>query len=337
MATFDDKNSTARGVHLAALEGPPPDLGDSAEGHDRLTEDVPGSSTVGGQLLRASLPPLAVAGGLGALGLLRSRFQHGQTFLPERYPNGIWQPQNYGVEVEDVWFHSKDGTLLHGWWMPVRRARGTVLYCHGNAGNITNRIGVYRYLRRLKVNVFAIDYRGFGRSEGRPSEKGVFSDTRAAFDWLCEECGESPERIVLFGHSLGGAIAIDCATHRPAAGLVVQSSFTDLREMARARFPRVPLHWVARNQFRSLAKVPDLSLPKLFIHGTSDETVPFQLGERLFEHAGGPKDWYPVRNAGHNDVYRFGGFRYLWKLAAFTRRSLRAANKSRIAVPGVVG
>ena len=151
--------------------------------------------------------------------------------------------------------------------------------------------------------------------------------TAAAYDYLLGELQETPERILIFGHSLGGAIAIDCASHRSAAGLVVQSSFTNLKEMARARFPGWPLHLIANNQFDSLGKVPELNLPKLFLHGASDETIPISLGERLFEHAAEPKEWYAVPRAGHNDVYRHGGLRYLWKLAGFCRRSLRAAKK----------
>ena len=272
---------------------------------------------------KAGVPSLLIAGGIGALGLLRSRFQHSQTFLPEKYPNGIWQPQGYGVPAEDTWFESGDGTSLHGWWIPFKRAKGTVLYCHGNAGNITSRIGVYRFLRRTRLNVFAFDYRGYGRSEGRPTEAGVFDDAAAAFDYLVDEVGEDPGRILILGHSLGGAVAIDLATKREAAGLVVQSTFTDLRDMARIRMPGLPLHLIARNQFRSIDKVASLTLPKLFIHGTQDETIPMVLGERLFENAAEPKDWYSVAHAGHNDVYRFGGFRYFWKLAGFFRRCLK--------------
>ncbi|HVS62799.1 MAG TPA: alpha/beta hydrolase [Thermoanaerobaculia bacterium] len=274
---------------------------------------------------RGSLAPLMLAGGIGALGVLRQRFQHGQMFLPERYPNGLWQPQSYGVAAEDVWFSSADGTRLHGWWMPARRARGTVLYCHGNAGNITNRIGAYRLLHRARLNVFAFDYRGYGRSEGRPSEPGVLADARAAHDSLVNEIEESPERILFFGHSLGGAIAIDCALHRRGVGLVVQSSFTNVREMARVRFPSLPMHLVARNQFRSLDKVSQVTIPKLFIHGTADETIPVRLGRRLFEHASDPKEWYEVPHAGHNDVPLHGGLRYLWKLIGFAKRAIRGA------------
>jgi pimeloyl-ACP methyl ester carboxylesterase len=288
-----------------------------------------------GLLWRAALPSLALAGGIGALDFLRSRFQHAQTFLPERYPNGIWQPQTYGVKAEDVFFRAEDGVELHAWWIPIRRARGTVLYCHGNAGNITSRIGIYRFLRKAKVNVLAFDYRGYGRSGGRPSEQGVFLDARAAWDFLTGELGEAPERIVLFGHSLGGAIAIDCAVHRSVAGLVAQSTFTDLREMARVRFPRIPLHLVARNQFRSFEKVSKLEVPKLFIHGTADETIPFQLGQRLFENAAAPKEWYAVPHAGHNDIVNYGGVRYLWRIARFAGNALKAAKKNRLSARAV--
>ncbi len=268
------------------------------------------------------LPGLLVAGGIGAIEVARRRFQHSQLYLPERYPDGIWDPRPYGVVADDVWFDSADGTRLHGWWLPTRRARGTVLYCHGNSGNITSRIGVFRYLRQLKVNVFAFDYRGYGRSAGVPSEQGLFADARAAWDQLVREVGEAPQRIVLFGHSLGGAVAIDLATRREPAALVVQSSFTSLKEIARERFPSVPLHLVASRQYRSIDKVARVLLPKLFIHGASDETIPFTLGRRLFEHAAEPKEWYPVAHAGHSDVYRYGGFRYLWKVSRFLKRAL---------------
>ncbi len=289
---------------------------------------VPGEeATLGSRLRRAALPSLLVAGGIGALELLRGRFQHANTFLPERYPDGLWHPENYGLPVEDVWFESADGLRLHGWWIAHRRARGTVLFCHGNAGNITHRIGAYRFLRRTGLNVLTFDYRGYGRSEGRPSERGVCADARSAHDFLVRELGEDPSRILLFGHSLGGAIAIDTALHRPVAGLVSQSTFVDLREMARERYPRLPLHLAARSSFKSIRKVAALDLPKLFIHGTSDETIPFSHGQRLFEEAAGPKEWYAIQGAGHNDVHRHGGLRYLWKLVRFSRRALQWARE----------
>ena len=299
-----------------------------SSGDGREVDEAAGRAGGVRSMARAAVPALIAA---AFAELLRSRYQHSHMFLPEKYPTGVWEPRTYGVQAEDVWFESSDGTGLHGWWIPSRRARGTLLYCHGNAGNISNRIGVYRFLRRLQVNVLTFDYRGYGRSEGKPSERGLYLDAQSAHDYLTETVGEDAERILLFGHSLGGAVAIDLATKRPAAGLMVQSSFTDLRQMAKVRFPGFPMYWIARNHFRSRDKVPHIHMPKLFIHGTQDETVPFDVGEQLYEAAADPKDWYAVPHAGHNDVYRFGGVRYLWRLVRFSRRCLAAARKDGLA------
>ncbi len=274
------------------------------------------------KILNRTFPTLALLGGLGALEYLRHRVQHHHLFLPDRYPNGIWDPSPFGLAVRDVWFEARDGVRLHGWWINHPRACGTVLYCHGNSGNISQRIGVLRHMRRLKVNILAFDYRGYGRSAGEPSEKGLCLDVRAAHACLTGELEQDPGTVILFGHSLGGAVAIDGALDLPVAGLVVQSSFTNTRDMARALYPQAPVYLVARNQFRSIDKVEHLGMPKLFIHGTADGTVPFALGRRLFERAAGPKDWYEVAKGDHNDVHRYGGFQYMWKLARFRNRCL---------------
>lgn len=266
------------------------------------------------RIVGVALPSLAVAGGLG---YLRNRFQHRRLFVPDRFPNGIWDPAPFGLPAEDIWFRAADGVELHGWWIAHPRARATVLFCHGNTGSIAHQIGFLRHLRRLRLNLFAFDYRGYGRSDGVPREKGLYADVRAAYDHLTSVLGQPWQRIVLFGHSLGGAIAIECALERPAAGLVVQSSFTDVRDAARAVFPSLPFHLAARNQFRSVEKVQRLALPKLFIHGSADGTVPLELGRRLHAAAAEPKELYVVPHAGHNDVFRHGGFRYLRRLRRF--------------------
>lgn len=273
-------------------------------------------------ILRLTLPSLAAAGAVGALEVLRRRFQHSQVFFPSRYPTGVWDPAIYGLPYEDAWFDSEDGVRLHGWWVEHPKAVATVVFCHGNSGSIGDRIGLYLELRRLKVNVLAFDYRGYGRSDGKPSERGLFADVRSACDHVVAERGIGLERLVLFGHSLGGAVAIDGAFHRPVAGLVVQSSFTQLRDMARCVYPEIPLHLIARNEFRSIEKVEHLEMPKLFIHGTEDGTVPFEIGERLYAAACEPKEWLPVPRAGHNDVDRWGGSRYLRTLTRFFRRCM---------------
>ena len=274
-------------------------------------------------------PALALTGGLGMLGYLRSRLQHSRVFLPDRYPDGVWQPKSFGLPAEDLWFETGDGTRLHGWWIPHKNARGTVLYCHGNTGSIAGRIGVFKFLRNLRVNLLAFDYRGYGRSAGSPSEKGLYDDVRSAFDLLIDELGQTPAEIMVFGHSLGGAVAIDCALDRPMAGLIVQSSFTHIRDAAKSMFPTLPMHLAATRQFRSIDKVGQLSMPKLFIHGQADETVPCSLGESLFEAAADPKELCLVRNAGHTDIHRYGGIAYLRRIWKFRNRCLKTCAPDR--------
>ena len=275
------------------------------------------------RLFSLALPTLALSGGVGALGYLRRRLQRSRVFLPDRYPDGIWEPHAFGLKVEDVWFDSADGVKLHGWWIPHPSARGTILYCHGNTGSIAHRIGVFRHFQRLRINLLAFDYRGYGRSGGSPSEVGLYRDVRAAFDYLVESLDQRPGEIILFGHSLGGAVAVDCAMDKPMAGLVVQSSFTHIRDAAKAMFPTLPLHLAATREFRSVEKVGRIDIPKLFIHGDCDETVPVELGEKLFAAASEPKELFIVRRAGHNDVHRFGGLRYLHRLSRFRNRCLK--------------
>ena len=268
-----------------------------------------------------TLASLGLAGAAGILEVLRARFQHSHMFRPSRYPEGDWDPSRHGLPYRDIWFESDPGVHLHGWWIERPKARGTVFYCHGNAGSLGDRIDIFRHLRRLKVNVFAFDYRGFGRSSDvSPREKGLCRDARAAYACLTGELNVKPEKVILFGHSLGGAVAVDAALHCSVAGLVVQSSLTDLREMARFIYPDIPLHWITRNGFRSIEKVGRLTLPKLFLHGTADTTVPFVMGERLYAAAAGPKSWFPVVGAEHNDLYEHGGLAYFRALARFRRR-----------------
>lgn len=276
------------------------------------------------RVLAYSLPALAAAVGAGAGHAFRSRLERKHTFRPSRYPEGDWTPRERGLPAEDVWFFSADGEELHGWWIPQPEALGTLLYCHGSAGSIGEQVEVLTELSRLRLNVFAFDYRGYGRSGGRPSKAGVFRDARAAYDHVVGSLAQPARTVLLLGHSLGGAIAIDCAVHRRVAGLIVQSSFIDTKQMARELYERVPMHWIARRQFRSIDKVAGLDLPKLFVHGDADGTVPMAHGERLFEAASDPKELFIVPRAGHNDVHHHGGDGYLERLSKFRDDCLSA-------------
>ena len=276
----------------------------------------PGADTRPGWL-GLSLAAAGVVGGLGLADYLFRRFQHRQTFGPTRFPQGSWNPHRHGVPVQNVLFPSEDGVRLHGWWLRRPEARGTVLYFHGSGGHLGEHVEVLQSLSRLPVHLFAFDYRGYGRSEGKPSEEGLYRDGRAALRHLTGELEQRPETVLLYGHSLGGAVAIDTALHLPAAGLVVQSSFTDVKGMARALFPSLPLHWVARNGFRSIDKMGRLELPKLFVHGTADTKVPPRHSRALYEAAEEPKDLLLVEGADHGDVPHRGGLAYLERLERF--------------------
>ncbi len=285
---------------------------------------APVEAPAGGARLSEAAPWIAAllgsVGGIGALGYLRGRYQKNTLFLPGEAPSGVLDASAEGLTAEDVWFESGPpgrGVRLHGWWLEHPEAAGTILYCHGSSGTIAHRIGVFRQLHRVRVNVFAFDYRGYGQSEGVPSERGLLTDVRAAYDHLVGPLGRSPDELLLFGHSLGGAVAIDVALDRSAAGLVVQSSFTDLKDMARVLYPKLPLHLITRNGFRSIEKVAHLTLPKLFIQATGDPTVPASLSRRLYEAAAPPKELYEVESDGHNDVHLQGGTAYVRRLRKF--------------------
>ena len=280
-------------------------------------------SKVSSWLRFLALPSAVAVGGVGALHVLRVLLHQKLVFRPEKYPVGIWNPEQLGIDVTDVWFRAQDGVDLHGWWIPHKRPLATVLFCHGNSGNIAQQLTTLRNFKRLGVSVLAFDYRGYGRSSGSPSETGLYLDVRAAYRYLMEDLDQEARHVVLFGHSLGGAIAIDAALDCPVAALVIQSTFTHLRDAAKSKLSGTPFHYAARDEFRSVEKIGHLRMPKLFIHGDSDGVLPLEYSQRLFDAARQPKKLLVVPSAGHNEVHRFGGFRYLWTISRFIRASVK--------------
>ncbi|MDP6335247.1 MAG: alpha/beta hydrolase [Nitrospinaceae bacterium] len=241
-------------------------------------------------------------------------------YHPHKYPEGNWNPSSSSVSREDVHFTASDGVRLHGWYIPSAGAKATLLWFHGNAGNITHRLGNIEMLKPLNLNIFIFDYRGYGKSEGEPDEKGIYSDSQAAYDWLVKVKNILPGEIILFGRSLGGICAVEVASGNPAAGLILESVFPSAGKMAEKIFPVLPLGGAIKSRFDAISKVPDLKLPKLFIHGTQDEIVPYKLGRELFSVAADPKEFYDIQGAGHNDTFLIGGAGYFNALGQFIKK-----------------
>jgi fermentation-respiration switch protein FrsA (DUF1100 family) len=218
-------------------------------------------------------------------------------FFPDRH---VSDPPR-GVEERRI--TTEDAVRIHAWYAPTATGgehAPVLVWSHGNGGNIENRAEVLLALQARGVTILAYDYRGYGRSEGRPSEAGVYRDARAAYDSE-RAAGTPPERIVCFGESLGSAVTLQLATERPCAGVVVVAPFTSLADVAWRHYG--PLGMLAGSRFDALANVTRLTVPLLIVHGDRDEVVPFELGERLFAAAREPKRFVRARGAHHNDVF----------------------------------
>ena len=254
-------------------------------------------------------------------------------FFPSKYPDGRWelaksisQTKKIVSKIEDCWFETTDGLRLHGWLGTKGQYMGgtftpilspcVILWCHGNAGNISDRYEKLIEMLTLPADILIFDYRGYGRSEGKPSEEGLYIDTRAAWNYLVKDRDYPPEQIVLYGNSLGGVPAIELAGKVPATGLIVESSFTSIPDMAAVMMPFIP-NFLIRTRMDSIGKIPLVACPKLFIHSPIDEVVPYKLGRRLFETAKKPKEFYEVPNARHNETYIVGGQQYFTRFRKF--------------------
>lgn len=233
-------------------------------------------------------------------------FETSLIFFPSKYPQGVWEP--YGIDFEEVDFQSADGTKLHGWYLPHENPSHVILFCHGNAGNITNRaLPVKRLHDDLNASVFIFDYRGYGKSEGSPSEHGVLADARAARSYLAKRESVKPEEIVLLGRSLGGAVAVDLAVKDGAKALLLQSTFTSIPDVAAFHYPWLPVRWLLRTRLNSLKKIRTYEGPVFQSHGSADTIVPYELGKQLYDAAPGKKEFMTLQgydhNAAQNDEY----------------------------------
>jgi fermentation-respiration switch protein FrsA (DUF1100 family) len=213
-----------------------------------------------------------------------------------------YTPDELGLDYEKIIFKSEDGLMLSGWYISAEGAELTVLFCHGNGGNMMHSLDTINILYNMGLNCFIFDYRGYGNSEGKPSEEGTYLDIRAAYKWLTEKKGVSVNNIIAFGRSLGGSIAAELASKVRVGALIVESAFTSYVDIGRKFYPYMPVRWFARFSYRTIDYIKDVHCPVMIIHSRNDETIPFEFGLELYESANEPKEFVEIFGS-HNDGF----------------------------------
>jgi fermentation-respiration switch protein FrsA (DUF1100 family) len=225
-------------------------------------------------------------------------------YYPVREISGT--PAELGLDFEDVVFKSADGLDLSGWYIPAKSSKLTLLFCHGNGGNIGHRLDSIDIFHNLGLNCFIFDYRGYGHSRGKPNEEGTYMDAMAAYKWLTEKKKMPAEDIIIFGRSLGGSIAAQLAGKVEAGALVVESAFTSYVDIGKEYYPYMPVRWFARFSYRTIDYIRDVRCPVMLIYSRNDEIVPYKFGLELYEAANEPKEFIEIFG-GHNDCFLASG------------------------------
>ena len=266
----------------------------------------------------------ALASGSAVLLALVCWFQSQLVYFPSMGRELAGTPRDAGLEYEEVWLDTSDGERLHGWFVPVPQARGTVLLFHGNAGNISHRIDYLIMLRRLGYSSFIVEYRGYGQSSGAPSEPGTYRDAEAAWQHLTEKRGIAPARVALLGESLGAAVAAWLAAEREPGALVLASAFTSVPDLGAEVYPFLPVRLLSRFRYDTRSALARVRAPVLVAHSPHDEIVPYRHGRALFDAAREPKAFLDLRG-GHNEGFLFGDAAWVRVLGAFLDQHLGAA------------
>ena len=275
---------------------------------------------------------LSLASALVVVSILAARenylFDRWLAFFPTREITNT--PDDLGMHFEDVYFPAADGTQLHGWFIPGR-GDDTLVWFHGNAANISNRVyNIMLLYQHVGANVFIFDYRGYGRSEGKPSEKGLYSDGEGVLEYLRSRDDIDHDRLVLFGRSLGGCIVAELAMRHRVKAVILESSFTSVDAMARYNRPAIaffiPSRLLIKSRFDSIKKMPLIHSPLMVVHGDMDITVPISMGRELFDAANEPKRFYEIRGATHDDTHIVGGEAYFKALRDFIENPSVSAN-----------
>ena len=229
-------------------------------------------------------------------------------------------PGNYNLIYDDVYFKTEDSLTLHGWFIYGKDTNKTVLWFHGNAGNISHRVhNIKEMLNIMNVNIFIFDYRGYGNSEGKPSEKGTYIDAKAALNYLQSRSDIDQNQIIYFGRSLGSAIASNLATQSNPKYLILESPIPSIPYMAKHAYPFLPISKLLKTQYDTIENLQTITKPVLIIHGDKDNTVPIEGAMKVFESANDPKQLYIIKGADHNDTYLIGGYKYFEVIDNFIR------------------
>jgi len=256
------------------------------------------------------------------LALMLFLFQDRMVFLPNMPGRTLTAtPKDAGFDFEDVTLETSDGLKLHGWYVPAAQARGVVLFLHGNAGNISHRLDSIAIFHELGLDTLIIDYRGYGRSQGKPSERGIYLDAEAAWHYLVSSRGVAADRVIVFGRSLGGAVAAWLANQYTPAALIIESSFSSALDIARKLYPFMPVRLITRLEFPVSLHVSRLQCPLLVVHSRDDEIIPFTMAEAIYESAAEPKSLLEIWGD-HNNGFLLSRDRYLSGLNEFIQKNL---------------
>lgn len=254
------------------------------------------------------------AGAYAGMPMLEGFIERNFVFFPER--RLTFMPSQFGMEFEDVYFDAADGVKLNAWLISAGDDAPMVMWFHGNAGTIADRLDNARLLLDRGLSLFMVEYRGYGKNGGEPSEKGIYQDGQGAYDYLIAR-GTAPENLIIFGRSLGSTVAVYVASGNECAGVILETAFTNMADMAKAHFPIIPGLGSFKDKFCSIDRIPSIGAPILFIHGDRDELVPYEFGRKLFEAAPSEKEFYTIPGAHHNDTYVVGGKEYFDRFERF--------------------
>lgn len=255
-----------------------------------------------------------------ALGVMATLLKRNALFFPERYPSGLWNTSRFPSPPTEHFINTSDGVRLHSWLFRSSRIDPLLIWYHGNGGNLTHRADIAAELARRGVSVLLFDYRGYGRSQGRPTERGLYEDGTAVYDFARDSLGLKPEDIVVYGESLGGPYAAHVAASRGARCVIIENSFSSLTSVAKAVYPYLPFRFFISDSLRTTHWLNKANVPVLIMHGRRDRVIPYHLGKELYDSVQTSKVFFESQTAGHAEIPSVEGARYFETVVAFINR-----------------